>query len=51
VEASGDRCPVYADPGQVEQILINLVVNARDAIQDHGEIVIATHAHELHADL
>jgi two-component system, cell cycle sensor histidine kinase and response regulator CckA len=33
---------VFADPGQVEQVLVNLVVNARDAIRDTGRISIAT---------
>jgi len=33
---------VLADPGRIEQILINLVVNARDAIEGEGRITITT---------
>ncbi len=33
---------VFADPSQIEQILINLVINSRDAITDQGRIVIAS---------
>jgi two-component system cell cycle sensor histidine kinase/response regulator CckA len=32
----------FLDPGQLEQILSNLVVNARDAIDGAGEVVIET---------
>jgi len=34
--------PVKMDPGQLEQILTNLCVNAKDAIHDRGKITIAT---------
>ena len=38
---------IKIDPGQVEQIIMNLVVNARDASETGGEIVIATDNFEL----
>jgi two-component system, cell cycle sensor histidine kinase and response regulator CckA len=37
-----DRCPVLMDPSQLDQILANLCVNARDAIADVGQIWIET---------
>ena len=36
------QCPVNMDPVQIDQILVNLCLNARDAIADVGKITIET---------
>ena len=38
--------PVFVDPSQLDQVLLNLVVNSRDAIVANGTITVSTETNE-----
>jgi PAS domain S-box-containing protein len=47
VERAQNLWPVKADPGQIEQLIMNLAVNARDAMPQGGKLLVKTSNQEV----
>jgi PAS domain S-box-containing protein len=50
INTSNDDLVISIDPGQLEQVIVNLVVNGRDAIQGKGRLSVSTAAISVEDD-
>ena len=46
-----DEQSIRMDPGELNQVLVNLLINARDAIDDHGVIDVQLHRVVMHGEI
>jgi two-component system cell cycle sensor histidine kinase/response regulator CckA len=44
---TSDPCPVYVDPAQIEQVVMNLAINAREAMSSGGRLSVSVAQVEL----
>src|SRR5947207_1593679 len=42
MQLAPDLTPIFADPSSVDQVIMNLALNARDAMPDGGKVIVAT---------
>ena len=47
INLGGRSLPVYVDPSQLELVIMNLAINARDAMPEGGRVSIATYEEKL----
>lgn len=50
-EVIQDRLKIRMDAGELNQVLVNLIINARDAIVEHGEINVQLHQVEVRGEI